>query len=153
MGSHQVEVQIHPQVRNVSPEKLRRDTRAILKAMGWPPSSLSLLLTDDAGIRPIHKAYLGEDTPTDVISFCHFEGEGPAPVLKGVPFLGDLVISAETAKREARHQGHTFWYELCFYICHGLLHFAGFEDHTPARRRRMFRIQEAVLDSAGIGKK
>ena len=153
MKPYQVEIQIHPTVRNISHKKLQQDSQAILKALGWSKAALSLLLTDDSGIRPIHKHYLGDDTPTDVISFCHFEGEGPVPDWNGLPFLGDLVISVETARREALRHGHSLWYEICFYVCHGLLHFEGFEDHTPARRRRMFRIQEAVLEAAGISKK
>lgn len=153
MPACQIEIQIQSAKNyGLSEAAVRRDTAAILKALGWSSAALSLVLTDDAGIRPVHKEFLGDDTPTDVISFSQLEGEGPPARWGGVPFLGDLVISIETAAREARRHGHSLRYELCFYICHGLLHFEGFDDATPSMRRRMFRIQEAVLTASGIGK-
>lgn len=136
----------------VTEAAVKRDAERILKTMGWTRAALSLVLTDDEGIRPVHKEFLNDDSPTDVISFSQLEGEGPQPLWEGLVFLGDLVISAETASREAARRGHSLRYELCFYICHGLLHFEGFDDRTPALRRRMFRIQEAVLAAAGIRK-
>lgn len=152
MSACRVEIQLQTAAYGLKEVSVRHDAKAILGALGWKSAGLSLVLTDDEGIRPVHKEYLGDDTPTDVISFSQLEGEGPVPRWGKIPFLGDLVISVETAAREARRHKHSLRYELCFYICHGLLHFEGFDDRTPAMRRRMFRIQEAVLTAAGIGK-
>ena len=95
-----------------------------------------MLITDDAGIREINHAWLGKDRPTNVISFAMQEGAGA-----GVQpdLLGDVVISAETAARDALDAGVAVEHELCFLLLHGILHLLGFDHErgTAAEARRM----------------
>ena len=93
--------------------------------MGCPEAQLSILIVDDARIREINRDYLQRDKPTNVISFAMQEGEGAGiqPLL-----LGDVVISAETAARDAAEAGQPFLGELYFLLLHGILHLVGY-DH------------------------
>ncbi len=88
-------------------------------------SELSIVITDDEQIREINRDYLDRDRPTNVISFAMQEGEGSG-LQPGL--LGDVVISAETAARDAAEAGLTFESELLFLLLHGILHLLGF-DH------------------------
>ncbi len=84
-----------------------------------------MLVVDDPAIREINRDYLGRDWPTNVISFAMQEGEGAGiqPAL-----LGDIVISADTAARDAEEAGLPFESELYFLLLHGILHLLGY-DH------------------------
>lgn len=97
----------------------------ILNASGCPEALLSVLIVDDREIQKINRDYLGKDSPTNVISFAMQEGEG-----QGVQphLLGDVVISAETAARDANEAQTSFDSELYFLLLHGILHLLGY-DH------------------------
>jgi probable rRNA maturation factor len=97
-------------------------------------------------IREINRDYLGKDRPTNVISFAMQEGEGA-----GVQpdLLGDVVISAETAARDASEAHDTFESELYFLLLHGILHLLGYDherstqaevDRMEAREREVFSL-------------
>ena len=105
----------------------RRLARA-MTAAGEPGSQLSLSLVDDEEIRALNRDYRDKDRPTDVLSFAMREGEGGAlhPEL-----LGDVVISVETAERQAAEAGHSLDEELLALAVHGLAHLLG-EDHATA---------------------
>ncbi len=93
--------------------------------MGCPEGELSILVVDDAQIRTLNRDYLKRDRPTNVISFAMQEGEG-AGIQPDV--LGDVVISADTASRDAEEAGLSFESELHFLLLHGILHLLGY-DH------------------------
>ncbi len=97
----------------------------ILSASGCPDAELSILIVDDEQIRVINRDYLQRDKSTNVISFAMQEGEGGGiqPTL-----LGDIVISADTAARDAAEAGLVFESELYFLLLHGILHLLGY-DH------------------------
>jgi probable rRNA maturation factor len=115
---------------------LRSVARKILSASGCPDARLSVLIVDDAAIREINRDWLGKDRPTNVISFAMQEGEGCGVQ---VGLLGDVVISAETAARDAREAGTPVEHELCFLLLHGTLHLLGYDHErgTAAEARRM----------------
>jgi probable rRNA maturation factor len=98
---------------------------------------------DDAEIRTLNRDYLGKDRPTNVISFPMQEGAGAGirPQL-----LGDVVISADTAARDAAEAGIPFERELCFLLLHGTLHLLGYDHERSgeAEARRM-EAREAEL--------
>jgi len=106
-------------------ERLEQVAQKILNVSGCPDSELSLLLVDDEQIHEINRDYLDHDYPTNVISFAMREGEG-ADVQPDL--LGDVVISVETALRDASEAGTSFESELYFLLLHGVLHLLGF-DH------------------------
>ncbi len=90
--------------------------------------SLDVLVTDDAGIREVNRRHLDHDWATDVLAFPGTER----------PWEGaSLLLSAETARREAAARGHAAADELALYAVHAVLHLLGHDDHDPARRRRM----------------
>lgn len=115
---------------------LRRVARKILSASACPDAQLSILIVDDAGIQAINRDYLGKNRPTNVISFAMQEGEGG-----GVQpdLLGDVVISAETAARDAGEAQTSFESELYFLLLHGILHLLGYDHErgTQAEAERM----------------
>lgn len=95
-----------------------------------------MLIVDDAAIQEINRDWLGKDRPTNVISFAMQEGEGAGVQ---ADLLGDVVISAETAARDALEAGTPVLHELCFLLLHGILHLLGFDHErgTAAEARRM----------------
>lgn len=108
--------------------------------------TLSVAVVDDARIGEIHRRFLGKDGPTDVISFPL--KDGVAEGLPGDGVLGELVVSAETARREARRRGLPPERELFLYAVHGALHLAGYDDKTPTQRRAMRRKEWEYLKPA-----
>lgn len=93
---------------------------------------VSLLLTDDDEIASLHERHLGDATPTDVISF-EIDGEA------------ELVVSCETAHREASAHGHSKRAEIALYIVHGILHTTGFDDVRARDRVRMRAAEREVM--------
>ena len=125
--------------------ELRRDVRKILALLGIPGREVSLLFVEDEGIRKINRDYLRRDRPTNVIAFSLAEGDF-GDVNPGV--LGDVVISVETAAREARTAGIAIEDAILYLILHGILHLAGYDHEGPkgiARARILFAVQEAVF--------
>lgn len=112
--------------------------RRILSASGCPDAELSVVIVDDAQIRVVNRDYLQRDKATNVISFAMQEGEGAgvAPLL-----LGDVVISAETAARDALDAGLPFASELYFLLMHGILHLLGY-DHERCGAAEAERMEE-----------
>jgi probable rRNA maturation factor len=106
--------------------------------LGCPKETeLSVLLVDDEGIRVINRDYLHKDRPTNVISFAMQEGEGSEiqPYL-----LGDVVVSTETAARDAADAGISFESELYFLLLHGILHLTGY-DHERGTAEDAARME------------
>ena len=100
--------------------------QTILSALECPDETeLSVVVVDDEQIQQINCEYLQRDNPTNVISFAQQEGEG-AGICPGL--LGDVVISAETAARDAEEAQVSFFSELSFLLIHGILHLLGY-DH------------------------
>ncbi len=120
--------------------------RQLLERCGFHSEGLNVLLVSDRRMRALNKLYLGHDTTTDVLAFpldtSAFHG---SPVL-----AGEIVISLETALKQAPQYGHTFRQEFYFYLCHGILHLAGWNDKTVRERARMFRKQKKILKALGI---
>ena len=113
---------------------------------------VSLVLTDDAAIAALNRAFRGVDAPTDVLSFPQLEATGPAPsVPADAPLpLGDIVVSLRRAEAQARDYGHTRARELGFLLVHGLLHLLGYDHETPEEAAAMEARQEAVLHALGL---
>ena len=116
-----------------------------------PVLELNLVLTDDARMRDLNRDYRGLDRPTDVLSFSQLEGDRafvPAPT--GRLALGDVIISLETARRQAAELGHALDYELCLLAGHGALHVLGYDHATDDEARRMNALTQQALAGAGF---
>jgi probable rRNA maturation factor len=120
--------------------------KKLLAAVDESESSLSLTLVDDAAIRELNRDHRGKDKPTDVLSFPMFEG-GDAPHAGVERMLGDVVISVETARRQAAEYDATLQRELYRLLIHGLLHVMG-HDHEEAGERAEMETQERRLADA-----
>jgi probable rRNA maturation factor len=124
----------------------RRDlSRFLRQAIGMVglTGEVSVLLTGDHAIRVLNRQYRHIDKATDVLSF-PAEAEGIA---------GDLVISLETALRQAKERGHVLEMEIKVLLLHGLLHLAGYDhetDHGAMRRKEMRLRRELGLNESLI---
>lgn len=110
----------------------------ILSDLGCPDAELSVLIVDDAEIQQINRDYLQRDKPTNVISFAMQEGEGSG---LNPSLLGDVVISADTAARDAVEVGKPIASELCFLLLHGILHLLGY-DHERGTEQEALAMEE-----------
>ncbi|MGD9808670.1 MAG: rRNA maturation RNase YbeY [Deferribacterales bacterium] len=109
--------------------------------VGFDDCEISLLLTDDARIHELNKEYREKDKPTDVLSFPMAED----PFEEG-GMLGDIVISVETAKEQAKDADITLDREVSFLFIHGLLHLMGLDHETSTEdEEEMFDLQENIL--------
>jgi probable rRNA maturation factor len=110
-------------------------TRCVLHLRKKKPTDLNRLqnvfvwLISDRRMSRLHRQFLGQTGPTDVLTFQH----------------GEIFISVETAKRHARVFGNSMTRELELYIVHGLLHLNGFDDRTQPGARRMEKLQARIL--------
>jgi probable rRNA maturation factor len=125
---------------------LVEDAERMLVALGWSHAEVSLVLVDDAGIRPLNAAWRGKDVPTDVLSFPQHLFSAPmqvdTPSPPGIPLiLGDIVVSVETARRQAEAVGNTLTDELRVLVAHGLCHLLG-HDHSDAVESRAMATDE-----------
>jgi probable rRNA maturation factor len=106
-------------------KRKRTDLRKLSEVFVW--------LISDRRMALLHRKFLGQTGPTDVLTFQH----------------GEIFISVETARRNARAFGNSLMRELKLYIVHGLLHLHGFDDQTPSETRRIKTAQEKILRACG----
>ena len=116
--------------------------------MDRPDGEVSVLLTDDAEIRSLNSQYRGIDRPTDVLSFSQLEGDD-LPTGNGPLLLGDIVISLERAREQARDLGVSMEDELHRLFIHGLLHLMGYDHEGSAAEAERMREVEDRLSKVG----
>jgi len=116
---------------------LRRVAQRILDALGCLEAELSVTIVGDRAIRVLNREYLGRDKATNVISFAMQEGEFGSI---NPEQLGDVVISADTAAREADEAGESFSGRLYFLLLHGILHITGY-DHERSGEAEAARME------------
>ena len=107
---------------------------------------VELTVCGDEEIRRLNREYRGLDRATDVLSFPMLEFSMPNVYVS----LGNIVISAETARRQAEEYGHSLRRELCFLSAHAALHLLGYDHETEPEREEMEQKQRELLDSLGI---
>lgn len=134
----------HPSLRALHLDVEALGRRA-LSVVAYDDGELSVVLCDDAFILPLNRDWRGKDAPTDVLSFAQQEGEGGP---QDSVVLGDLVISVETAARQAQALGHPLDAEVAVLLVHGLLHLLGFDhEGDPAEAAEMKAEERRVLDA------
>jgi len=130
--------------------RLRKVAERILNALACPEETeLSISIVGDRTIRAINREYLAKDRPTNVISFPLQEGEcaGIAPHA-----LGDVVISADTAAREAAAGDMETFARLSFLLLHGILHLCGY-DHERSGEAEAVRMEKKERELFNLLKK
>ncbi|MEG6614828.1 rRNA maturation RNase YbeY [Peptococcaceae bacterium 1198_IL3148] len=115
-------------------------------------SEVSVTFVDDQYIHQLNRDYRGVDRPTDVLSFAMDEGEEMPAAPEEVHMLGDVIISLETAQRQAKEYGHTFERELAFLAVHGALHLLGYDHQTEEETNVMRSKEESILTELGINR-
>lgn len=126
-----ISIQNRQKLLTVDLGRVRRSLKRLLKELDFNDSEVSLLLVDDDQIREINKNYLHRDCPTNVISFAMTEGAfgDVHPEI-----LGDIILSVETAARDAMECDIDFMDEVEFLLVHGLLHLLGYNHENVESR-------------------
>jgi probable rRNA maturation factor len=131
---------------------MKKAAEMILSVLGYQDDELSISIVGDSGIRRINREYLDKDRPTNVISFCMHEGNFGEI---NPHILGDVIISADTAQREADEGGITFDSRLVLLLLHGILHLTGY-DHERSGEEQARKMEEteqkifAMLEKEGL---
>jgi probable rRNA maturation factor len=131
---------------------------AVRKALGPyrlpSDTAVAIVFVDDTAMRALNDRFRNRDRTTDVLSFGQTidpsaKGASAVPLLRrevdGTLDLGDIVISAGQARRQARRKGHPLWREIAFLAAHGALHLVGFEDESRQGYREMVALGAAAL--------
>ena len=141
---------------------IRKAIRTALAAEGVTvPCEVDVLLTNDAGIHQINLDMREVDRPTDVLSFPEFEfvpGEPPTEededcidIATGLLPLGDMVISVERVKEQAKEYGHSAKRELSYLVVHSVLHLLGYDHLDEGPQKAQMRAREdAIMEELGI---
>ena len=108
----------------------------------------NIIIVDNEYIHKLNKEYRNVDRPTDVISFA-LEDNGSMETAYG-RILGDIYISIDKAREQAKEYGHSLKRELAFLSIHGLLHLLGYDHMEEEEEKVMFGRQELILDEYGI---
>jgi probable rRNA maturation factor len=98
------------------------------------PERILVVLVSDRKIAQIHEKFMNIAGPTDVVTFQH----------------GEIIISVDTAARQAADYGTSLFHELRLYLAHGLLHLAGYEDHSEEGFQEMRALQESLARSSAM---
>ncbi len=115
---------------------------------------LTLRLVSDRDMQALNAQYRHKNQPTDVLAFAALEVNSPQlpPEIQAAEplYLGDLVISVETAERQAQQEGHSQTVELAWLTAHGFLHLLGWDHPNEVRLEAMLAQQVVLLQSVGL---
>jgi probable rRNA maturation factor len=137
--------------RTVVPLAFGRAARPV--ALGGREAEISVRLTDDREIRKLNRNYRGKDKATNVLSFATLDADENAPsspVCELPCAIGDIVISYETVKREAKAMGISFRDHYTHLLVHGTLHLLGYDHEQERDAKRMEKLEISILKGLGI---
>lgn len=109
-------------------------------------AEVSVMLSDDAQVRKVNRAWRKMDKPTNVLSFPAVE----ADKISSWPFLGDVILAFETVEREAADEDKPFADHVAHLMVHGFLHLIGYDHETDEEAERMEALETRVLSELGI---
>lgn len=116
-------------------------------------AEVGIMLVDDEKMRGFNRDYRGKDVATDVLSFALNEGDEPEIIDASQDYLlGDIIISLETAARQAEEYGHSLAREVGFLTVHGMLHLLGFDHIKEDEEQKMREQEEFILGALGISR-
>ena len=126
--------------RKVKKKEIEEWLLKALEVLGLESIEISVYITDDQEIRELNKTYRGKDKSTDVLSFPLDE------TFDGYRILGDIVISQDTAERQAKELGHSLKNEVKRLLIHGLVHLLGYDHEKGGEEERKFKeLEEKIL--------
>ncbi len=118
-----------------------------------PSYEVSLRLTTGTEIQTLNSQYREQDKPTDVLAFASLEANLPQSeeMLISMPlYLGDIIVSVDTAQRQAQQQEHSLSTELAWLTAHGLLHLLGWDHPDEESLMEMLQQQVILLEKIGM---
>lgn len=132
---------------------LRRALAQVAESYGIEAEAeVGVTLVDDARIHELNRDYRGKDRPTDVLSFALNDGEENLAGNPAALLLGDIILSLETAVRQAEEYGHSIEREAAYLTVHGMLHLLGYDHETDDEKAEMRAEEEHVMQLLGIGR-
>jgi len=142
MERSNIRVTNHNRSRGLNERFIRSVAASILKMIKRPAATeLEIVFLSDDRIRGLNKKYAGSDRSTDVLSFKLGEKEFGRPD----SFIGEILISSDTAARNSKIFGSTFGEEIVLYVIHGILHLFGYDDTDARSRARMSEKENGIL--------
>jgi probable rRNA maturation factor len=149
MTRYIIELQADVDTAGIDAHELERVAERALEAENVAkPAELSVMLADDATVRELNHRYRDTDAATDVLSFSQAEGDDFAQPEGTAPHLGDVIISVDTARRQATEFGVPLQDEVAHLLVHGVLHLLGYDHEAPDDERVMRLREDAILGSA-----
>jgi rRNA maturation RNase YbeY len=130
----EIEIQNDQKVCNVDSRSLINHAEKFMQALGRQDGELSILLVDDDNIKTLNKQHRNIDSATDVLSFPQMDDNEFISHL-----LGDVVISVETAKRQASEHHFSLEQELVLLLLHGLLHLLGYDHERSPKEEQVMK--------------
>jgi len=134
-----VHLKRHAKPAGVDTLGVKRFAKAVLRGEDVTEGGLTIVLTDNEGIRELNSRFRGRNTATDVLSFPLHEDD------EAGMYLGDVIVSVEQAKRQAGRFNNDPESELARLVSHGILHILGYDHHTPADGRKMKTAERRAL--------
>ncbi|MCH8966154.1 MAG: rRNA maturation RNase YbeY [Planctomycetes bacterium] len=127
--------------------------RATLQRHTCPTARVSIALVNDARMAELNNRHLMHDGPTDVLTFDLKDSDDTNAGDLGDPLSveGEIVISVETAVREAARRGHDPDAEAALYVVHGTLHLLGYDDADEEGAAAMHAAEDDILTAVGVG--
>jgi probable rRNA maturation factor len=143
-----VEITCTGSAKKVSLRRFKRWAETILKLLHQDRVELSLALVDNQAIQELNARYREKDGPTDVLSFPSGER-----LPTGTKLLGDIVISVEQARMQARRRGKSLDEEVESLLIHGILHLLGYDHERSNEEARIMRKMERKIHRALCGRR
>lgn len=111
---------------------------------------VSIVFVDDEEIHELNKLHRNKDSSTDVLSFPQYEALKDEQVIDPYVVLGDVVISTETAIKQAELYGHSLMREIGFLVVHSIFHLFGYDHDTEEHTKEMRNKEESVLKAYNL---
>jgi probable rRNA maturation factor len=142
----EVEVQVAPAFAGaVAASDLRWAVEKVLRREERP-GEVTVVVTDEQGIRELNRDFLGRDKVTDVLAFATQEDGGPfVPAPEAGKYLGDVIVCYPRAVQQALEQDHSVHEELALLVVHGVLHLLGYDHASEEEQAAMWALQDEIL--------
>ena len=151
-SAYQVDITCQDAEPVVDPDRILAAVRHTLDRHGCKKAQLSIALVNDDCIAQLHQQHLGHTGPTDVLSFDLSVSRPDDGACVADDLDGEIVLSVQTAQREARRRGHSVLAEVVLYAVHGTLHLLGYDDRKAPDAARMHELEDDMLTDLGFGR-
>ncbi len=126
--------------------------KVLTLAGAGPDAEAGVVITGQEQITELHREYMDEDTPTDVLSFPMLEGDSGDFVIApdGLRHLGEVIISYPQAELQAHEHGHSTMREVAILLIHGMLHLLGYDHAEPEEQQKMRTREAEILEKVEV---